>query len=176
MNRVQSDLGFRLMSFMFRIRDILRPRMDVLKEAGIKTGDKVLDYGCGPGSYIIPLAGLAGKEGTIYALDINPLAIRMVQDTISKKHLTNVKTILSDSKTGLPDKSIDVVLFYDVLHNLDKPDIVLEELQRILKQDGKLSVSDHHLKGKKLVSGVTNSGFFRLSGKGERTYSFMREG
>ena len=176
MNKVESNLGFRLMSFMFKLRDFFRPRMGVLKEVRIKTGDNVLDYGCGPGSYIIPLAGLAGKEGTIYALDIHPLAIQMVQDIASKKQLTNIETICSDSKTGLPDNSIDVVLLYDVIHDLDNPDEVLEELHRVLKLNGILSVSDHHLKENEIVSKVTNRGLFRLSEKGERTYSFFRGG
>lgn len=174
MNKVESNLGFRLMSFMFKFRDFFRPRMDVLKEVRIKTGDNVLDYGCGPGSYIIPLAGLTGKEGTIYALDIHPLAIQMVQDIASKKQLTNVETICSDSKTGLPDNSIDVVLLYDVIHDLDNSDEVLEELHRVLKLNGILSVSDHHMKENEIVSKVTNRELFRLSEKSERTYSFLR--
>ncbi|VVB55970.1 Ubiquinone/menaquinone biosynthesis C-methyltransferase UbiE [uncultured archaeon] len=95
---------------------------------------------------------------------------------LQKKQLTNVETICSDSKTGLPDNSIDVVLLYDVIHDLDNPDEVLEELHRVLKLNGILSVSDHHMKENEIVSKVTNRGLFRLSGKGERTYSFMRGG
>jgi ubiquinone/menaquinone biosynthesis C-methylase UbiE len=99
--------------------------MNILKEVGIKPGFQVLDYGCGPGSYIIPLAELVGESGKVYALDIHPLAIRKVQDIASKKRLANVETILSDCQTGLPDNSLDVVLLYDVFHHLSDPDGVL---------------------------------------------------
>jgi len=51
-----SGLSFKLMSLGFKVRDLLRPRSDVLKEAGIESGFSVLDFGCGPGSYIAPLA------------------------------------------------------------------------------------------------------------------------
>lgn len=51
----------------------------------------------------------------VYALDIHPLAIQMVQNLPSKKKLMNVTTIHSDCRTGLPDKSLDVVLWYDAL-------------------------------------------------------------
>jgi hypothetical protein len=34
-NRPMSSIGFKLMSLMFKVRDILRPRLDVLKEAGV---------------------------------------------------------------------------------------------------------------------------------------------
>lgn len=47
-----SSIGFKLMSLMFKVRDLLRPRLDVLQEAGIESGFSVLDFGCGPGGYI----------------------------------------------------------------------------------------------------------------------------
>jgi ubiquinone/menaquinone biosynthesis C-methylase UbiE len=176
MNNIESNLGFRLMAFIFKFRDFYRPRRNILKEAEIKQGDYMLDYGCGPGSYIIPLSELTGKSGKIYALDSHPLAIRMVQKIVSKKRLTNVKTIYSDCNTGLPDNSIDVVLLYDVLHDLNKPDEVLEELHRVLRSNGILSVSDHHMKENEIVSKVTDRGLFGLSKRGKITYSFSRQG
>lgn len=60
MDKPMSSVGFKLMTLIFRIRDFVRPRMDLLKEAGIEPGFCVLDYGCGPGSYIAPLAQLVG--------------------------------------------------------------------------------------------------------------------
>jgi hypothetical protein len=50
MNKPMSRIGFKLMTLVFRIRDFLRPRMDLLKEAGIGPGFCIFDYGCGPGS------------------------------------------------------------------------------------------------------------------------------
>ncbi|MBA7679381.1 2-methoxy-6-polyprenyl-1,4-benzoquinol methylase [subsurface metagenome] len=149
--------------------------MNVLEEVGIKPGFHVLDYGCGPGGYIIAVAELVGKSGKIYALDVHPLAIQRVQSIASKKQLTNVETICSDCKTGLPDNSVNVVLLYDTLHMLSDPNRVLEELYRVLKPKGILSFSDHHMKENEIISKVTNRGLFRLSRKGERTYSFLKE-
>lgn len=161
------------MSFGYKFRDFFLPRKNILKEVGIKPGFQVLDYGCGPGGYIVPLAKLVGESGKVYALDIHPLAVQKVQDIASKKQLINVETILSDCKTGLPDKSLDAVLLYDVFHELSDPDGVLQELHRVLKPDGILSFSDHHMKEKEMVAAVTNSGLFRLSRKGQRTYTFL---
>ena len=176
MDKVESNLGFRLMAFSYKFRDFFRPRIDILKEVEIKPGNHVLDYGCGPGSYIIPLAELVGKKGKIYALDIYPLAIQMVQKIASKKQLANVETICSDCKSGLPGNSINVVLLYDVLHDLSNSDEVLEELNRILTPNGILSVSDHHMREDEIVSKLTDRGLFRLSRKGKRTYSFLKKG
>jgi len=170
-----SDLGFRFMTLAFKIRDFLRPRREVVKEVGIKEGFHVLDYGCGPGSYVTAVAELVGKSGKIYALDINPLAIEMVKKIAAKKQLSNVETILSDRKTGLPDNSIDIVFLYDTFHGLSEPNIVLEELYRVLKPKGMLSFSDHHLEENEIILKVTSNGLFRLLRKGELTYSFVKE-
>jgi ubiquinone/menaquinone biosynthesis C-methylase UbiE len=171
----KSNLDFRLMSLTYKFRDLLLPRMNILKEVGIEVGFYVLDYGCGPGSYIVPLAKLVGKSGKIYALDVHPLAIQAVQRLASRKRLDNVQTILSDCKTELPPNSVDLVLLYDILHDLDNASGVLAELHRILKPKGVLSLSDHHLKEEEIISRVTSTGLFRLSTKGKRTYSFLRE-
>jgi ubiquinone/menaquinone biosynthesis C-methylase UbiE len=173
MDKPMSNFDFKFMSVGYKFRDFFLPRKNILKEVGIKPGFQVLDYGCGPGGYIVPLAKLVGESGKVYALDIHPLAVQKVQDIASKKQLINVETILSDCKTGLPDKSLDVVLLYDAFHHLSDPATILEELYRVLKPDGILSLSDHHMKENEIVAAVTNSGLFRLSRKGQRTYTFL---
>jgi ubiquinone/menaquinone biosynthesis C-methylase UbiE len=169
-----SDFGFKTMAFTFRIRDFFRPRKDIVKEVGMREGFLVLDYGCGSGSYISAVAELVGKSGKVYALDIQPSAVEMVKKIVAKKQLTNVETILSDCKTGLPEDSIDRVLLYDVFHELTDPDGVLEELHRALKSDGILSFSDHHLEESEIISGMTRTKLFMLLRRGQRTYSFVK--
>ena len=173
MNRPMPNLCFRLMAFVFRLRYLVRPRRNILREVGIEPGSYVLDYACGPGGYIRDLAALVGLSGRIYALDVHPLAIQKVQDIASNNQISNIETICSDCKTGLPDCSIDVVLLYDAFHLLSDPAGVLDELHRILKPNGVLSFSDHHMRESRIVSNVTHSGLFRLSRKGRRAYSFV---
>ncbi len=174
MDKPKSDLDFIFMSFSYKLRDLFLPRENILKEARIERGFHILDYGCGPGGYIIPTSKLVGESGKIYALDIHPLAVQMVQKLASKKRLANVETILSDCETGLPDSSIDVILLYDTLHALSDSNRVLEELHRVLKPGGTLSLSDHHLEENEIMSRVTNAELFKLSEKGEKTYSFSK--
>jgi ubiquinone/menaquinone biosynthesis C-methylase UbiE len=176
MDNPKSNFDFKLMALTYKFRDLFLPRMNILKDSGIKPGSHVLDYGCGPGSYLTAATELVGNSGKIYALDIHPLAIRIVQSIATKKQLTNVETICSDCQTGLPDNSVDVVLLYDIFHDLSGPDKILEELHRVLKPKGILSFSDHHMKEDEIVSKVTSSGLFKLSKTGERTFSFVKEG
>ena len=123
---------------------------------------------------MISLARLVGTTGKIYALDIHPLAVRMVRGIALRKRLTNVETIQSNCETGLPDNSIDAALLYDVFHDLSDPRGVLEELSRVLKAGGILSVNDHHMKEAEIVGRITDGGLFHLSKKGEKTYGFVK--
>ena len=174
MDRPAPNFDFKIMSLAFKLRDFFLPRMNILREVGIRPGYHILDYGCGPGSYITAAAKLVGESGRVYALDINPLAIRMVHNVASKRKLTNVETICSDCKTGLPDDCVDVVVLYDTFHDLSNPNAVLQELHRVLKPNGVLSFSDHHMKENEILSKVTSGGLFRLSRKGKRTYTFLK--
>ena len=175
MDKPMSNFPFQFMSCGYKFRDFFLPRKNILKEVGIKPGFHVLDYGCGPGSYITPLAELVGESGKVYALDIHPLAIQKVRDIASKKQLANMETILSDCQTGLPDNTLDAILLYAAFHHLSDPDVVLKELHRVLKPEGILSFSDRHMKEKKIVAALTNSGLFRLLEKGQRTYTFLKK-
>jgi ubiquinone/menaquinone biosynthesis C-methylase UbiE len=172
MEKPQSGFSFKLMAFQFKLRDLFRPRGKILEEIGIKPGDKVLDFGCGPGGYILPAAKLVCETGRIYALDVNPAAILSVKSLALKNKLGNVETILGDGTAGLPDTSINVVLLYDVLHHLKNLDAILADLRRVLKPGGILSVSDHHLEKEDVLSRITGGGIFKLSRDGQ-TLDFM---
>jgi len=62
----QSNLGFRLMSLMFCVRDWLRPPTRILQESGVRPGMAVLDFGCGRGGFSLAAASLVGPEGHVY--------------------------------------------------------------------------------------------------------------
>jgi ubiquinone/menaquinone biosynthesis C-methylase UbiE len=174
MDRPMSNLHFKVMSFGFKFRDLFLPPKTKLNEVGIRPGFHILDYGCGPGSYSIAAAELVGNSGKVYALDIHPLALQLVQKAASRKGLRNIETICSDRPTGLEDNTIDVILLYDTYHELSDPDGVLEELHRITKPHSILSFSDHHMKEDEILSEITKTNLFALSGKGKMSYLFSK--
>jgi len=173
MDQSMSDLRFRGMALRFRVRDILRPRQPILQEACIGRGDTVLDFGCGPGSYSLLAAQMVGAQGKVYALDIQPLAVRHVAQIARQRGLTNLDTIQSNCHTGLLPATVDVALLYDIFHMFSWPQLILRELQRVLKPEGRLSVNDHHLSPAQIVAGLTQAGLFRLAEKGRFTHSFI---
>lgn len=174
MEKPLRDSHFKTMAILFKFRDFFIPRRRVLKEVGIKKGDSVLDFGCGPGGYIALTSELVGESGKVYALDHHPLAIVSAEKIIKRHKLKNVKTIKSEGGTGLSDSMADVILLYDIFHELKDPEQVLQELHRVLKPGGILSASDHHLKKEDIVSRITESGLFRAAGKGKKTLVFRK--
>ncbi len=172
MNRFGQRFHFRCMSVFLKVRDLIYPRINILEEIGIKQGDHVLDYGCGHGSYIIPLSKLVGTSGKIYMVDINPAAVQTALRIAAKTNINNLEGICTDCYTRLPDRCIDSVLLYDVLHGLKDSHGILKEISRILKPTGILSIMDHHRKENEIISETSENNLFILLKKGKKTFSF----
>lgn len=175
MDKPIPKIAFTVMSFILRCRDMIRPRENILKEVDIKPNSRVLDFGCGPGSYIIPVSKTVGVNGKVYALDIHPHAVKKVKNLASKAGLSNIKTICSDCSTGLQNQEIDTVLLYYIFHMLGDKQKVLLEIYRVLKDDGTLSFSDHHMKEKDILSAMKESKLFDLYKRNSKTYSFVKK-
>ncbi len=108
----------------------------------VKEGQTFLDYGCGTGSFAIPAARMVGSRGKVYALDCFPRQLEIVEEKSRNEGLTNIETIASDRKTGLPDECIDIIWMCDVLHEVKERRAVLEELHRVLRKEGILAIYD----------------------------------
>lgn len=174
-DKAMPNFFFRVMSQAMKIRNLSMPPAGMLAEVEIKPGFKVLDFGCGPAYFVPLLANAVGETGQVYALDIQPLAKQAVEKMAARKRLANVTGICSDCATGLADGCLDMVLLYDVFHQLGEPGRVLAEIYRILKPDGVLSFSDHHMKEDAIVAGVSDGGIFRLWLRGDLTYEFQKQ-
>ena len=132
-----------------------------LKAARLERGQEVLEVGPGPGYFTIPAAEIVGDTGLVRALDINPAAVEYLNRKISKRRAKNVKVSLADAtSTGLPANSIDVTFLFGVIHAFPKLDELLDEMHRVLKPAGKLSIQSHR-STKEFAETVTSSGLFR---------------
>lgn len=119
-----------------------------LRKVGLRPGQMVLDFGCKAGHYTIPAAFTVGSKGIVYAADKEQQALNKLQQKARANNLKNVKIIKTSGQIELDFKreSIDIVLFYDVLHYLGKKnrEKLYQEAFRVLKQDGLLSVYPKH--------------------------------
>jgi ubiquinone/menaquinone biosynthesis C-methylase UbiE len=72
----KKHLGFvkHLDEFRFK-RWLDRNASQFLTKVGVMAGQEVLDFGCGSGTYTIPVGKLVGEAGRVYALDISVTAL-----------------------------------------------------------------------------------------------------
>jgi ubiquinone/menaquinone biosynthesis C-methylase UbiE len=119
--------------------------MDVL---GIVSGKVVADVGAGSGWFTVRAARRVGGGGLVYAVDINPEAIRYVEERAKKEELRNVKTILGKADDPmLPAGSVDVVLLLKTYHEVAQPIALLENLRAALRPGAKVGVIDRNGNG-----------------------------
>ena len=109
---------------------------EVLMKVGIREGQTVLDYGCGSGTFTIPSARIVGKQGRVYAFEAHPDLLERIKERASNEGLTNIETLLSDRlkpNTNLQHEIVDVILVYDVMHEIGNRLELLQELHRVLR-------------------------------------------
>ena len=131
--------AFKIMSFIMNIKKKFRNIDEEISLAGIQTGDYILDFGCGLGFNTFPAAQKVGNNGKVFALDINPRAIKMIREKSKNSNLKNIETILSDCATNLEDRKLDIVYLHNTLPLVKDKQRVLDEISRVLKVGGKLS-------------------------------------
>ena len=119
-----------------------------LREIGIQQGHVIVDFGCGSGHYTLPAATIVQPEGTVYAIDKDQAVLDRVMQIAASRNLNHIipMNTLGTVTIALDDKTIDVVLLYDVIHYRDtegRRDLY-REIYRLLKPGALLSVYPKH--------------------------------
>ena len=119
-----------------------------LRKVGLRPGQIILDFGCGVGHYTIPAARIVASTGFVYAIDKERQAVSKLRQKAQANNLKNIKVMKASGQIELDfqSESIDIVLFYDVLHYHEKEERekLYRQAYRVLKQDGLLSVYPKH--------------------------------
>jgi SAM-dependent methyltransferase len=148
--------------------------MDIL---GITPGKNVADIGAGSGWFTMRAARRVAPAGTVYAVDINPDAIRYIDHRVKSESLSNVKTILSKADDPLlPQNAVDAVLLLKTYHEVADPVVLLERLRPSLRPGAKLGIidrmgngTDHGVSRKIVVQEAGQAGYRLL-----QDYDFVK--
>jgi len=143
--------------------------MDLL---GISPGKTVADIGAGSGWFTVRVARQVTPTGKVYAVDINPEAIRYVQERAKKEGLSNITTILgaADNPRLLPN-SVDAVLLLKTYHEVSQPVELMQNLRGALRAGARVGIIDRNGNGenhgvqKKIVIREVESAGYRLVGE-----------
>jgi len=120
------------------------PPEEVLSALHLSPGMTVADIGAGTGYFAIPMAKAVQPAGRVYAVDLEPTMLRLLDEKLGAPSAPdNITLVQGDAaQTSLPDELCDVLLVANVWHELEDQVEVLRELCRILKPQGRLAILD----------------------------------
>ncbi len=111
----------------------------LLSELALKPGLVVADVGAGTGYIARRMATLVGPMGVVYAVDVQPQMISMLQSLAAKAGLAQIQPVLGAvDDVRLPAASVDLAIMVDVYHELEFPREVLASIVRALKPGGRV--------------------------------------
>lgn len=117
--------------------------------ARIKKGDTVVDLGSGAGNDCFIARELVGESGRVIGIDMTEAMINKARINAEKLNFKNVEFRLGDiEKMPLTSHVADVVISNCVLNLVPDKARAFDEIFRILKSGGHLSVSDVVIEGK----------------------------
>lgn len=116
----------------------------LIKALGLKPGMVVADIGAGSGYLTFPMAKLVGPKGKVFAVDIQPEMLTIIQNKAKAQGIKNVGLVLGDTADPkLPANSCDLQLLVDVYHELDQPYEMTIAMKKALKPGGRLVLVEY---------------------------------
>jgi SAM-dependent methyltransferase len=134
-----------------------RERWDKMGEnihrLGLREGDSIMDFGCGPGYFLFKFADIVGEKGHVYGIETNERHIRYVKDYIKKYNINNTDIFeYQPDGLGLNSSSkVDTIFMCSLYHILyaaitdGERDLFIKSIKTHLKEDGRLIIVDNNL-------------------------------
>lgn len=123
----------------------------IAEEVG--TAERVLDVATGTGLVALELAA---RSHMVEAVDLSPQMIGQASEKASQLNLDNVRfSVQSAYDLKFPDGSFDAIVVCNALHVMQRADLALAELKRVLKPGG-LLVAPTYCHGQTLVAHIAS--------------------
>ena len=121
---------------------------EILKTLALKQGQKIADIGAGGGYFSLKFAQVVGKQGAVYAVDIDPGKIEFIRKNAVEKGLDNVHLILAGRESPTLPEKIDLIFLRNVFHHISNRVQYFAKLKESLKPDGRIAIVEHNRGGR----------------------------
>lgn len=116
----------------------------VIRRAGFRKGDRLLDLGCGPGFLTFELADLVGAEGSVLAVDNSERFIRHLEEEAESRRLGCIRTQLADARRfEIPQPLLDGGVCRWVLMFLPDAEGAVARAAQALRRGAMLAVMEY---------------------------------
>ena len=113
--------------------DLLLPALD------LRPGMTVADIGAGTGYIARRIARAVGPTGRVYAVDVQPEMIRLLETAAAKEGLSQIEPVLGKvASVPLPPARVDLAIMVDVHHELEHPKEMLASIVSAMKPGGRV--------------------------------------
>jgi ubiquinone/menaquinone biosynthesis C-methylase UbiE len=131
---------------IYETPDVAATRAAVFQAGRPRSGETVLDLGCGPGFLLRDLALAVGGQGRAVGTDISEPMLAMAREHC--RGLSQAEAIRADALSlPLTDSSVDLACILQVYAYVKDLDGALCELRRVLKADGRAVILDTDMSG-----------------------------
>jgi ubiquinone/menaquinone biosynthesis C-methylase UbiE len=124
----------------FAVRDtpeIFAEKVDLLKP---QPESNLLDVACGPGAMVL---AMAPRIRYAYGIDLTPEMLRQARGFQAEKQIANAAFACGEGeKIPYADGTFDLVSCQYAFHHIPRPELVLQEMLRVTKPDGRIFVDD----------------------------------
>jgi SAM-dependent methyltransferase len=109
----------------FQANLIDAPTRLLLREAGLRTGMRVLDLGTGLGHVARIIGRLVGEVGSVLGIDQSPRALAVAQQRIEKEGDKNVSLAVGDVRSWVAQEKFDAIIGRLILFHVLDPLLVV---------------------------------------------------
>jgi 2-polyprenyl-3-methyl-5-hydroxy-6-metoxy-1,4-benzoquinol methylase len=113
---------------------VVLPALDGV-QAKLEAGAKVADVGCGAG-LVLELLGQAFPNSSFHGFDLSQHAVDAARARCAAVGLTNVEVHRARAEEIPADASFDLVLTFDCIHDMVRPDLAIAAIRRAVAADG----------------------------------------
>jgi len=107
----------------------------------LKSGMRLLDCGCGPGTITVGLAE-AVAPGQVTGIDLEESQLEAARTTAQRCGVKNVEwKVASIYQLPFPDRAVDAVFSHALFEHLGEPEAALQEIRRVLRPGGIVALS-----------------------------------
>lgn len=120
----------------------LKP-IETLQLIGLRDDQTVCDIGAGSGIFTFPAARITKKS--VYAVELKPELLETIGEKAKAEGFKNIQLVeAKGSRYDIESDHIDLALMVTVLHEMENAPEFLQEISRILKNQGKIAIIEFH--------------------------------